>query len=138
MDSGAQSLSHRESGAGIFDCPGPLGEGHAGGRSDHLGTSHYLETEFLPWVNTTLAVPPANPDDAHRPLEKHHDLAAILSHVERRRVNHEYTFSLDAKIYRIARRDIYAGLRGASIRVEQRRDGSVCARFGDRYRSIET
>ena len=99
--------------------------------------NHYLETEFLPWVNSTLAVAPANPDDAHRPLEKHHDLAAILSHVEKRRVNNDYTFSLDAKTYRIARKDICAGLRGAYIRVEQRRDGSVCTRFGDRYLSIE-
>ena len=44
--------------------------------------NHYLETEFLPWVNATLAVAPANADDAHRPLEKQHNLAAILSHVE--------------------------------------------------------
>ena len=44
--------------------------------------NHYLETEFQPWVNSTLAVAPASADDAHRPLEKHHDLAAIVSHVE--------------------------------------------------------
>jgi hypothetical protein len=99
--------------------------------------NHYLETEFLPWVNTTLAVAPANPDDAHRPLEKQHDLVAILSHVEKRRVNNDYTFPLDAKIYRIARKDVCAGLRGAYIRVEQRRDGSVAARFRDRYLSVE-
>src|SRR5512143_1462150 len=67
------------------------------------GANHYLETEFLPWVNSTLAVVPAHPDDAHRPLEKHHDLNAILSHVERRRVNSDYTFPLEAKTYRIVR-----------------------------------
>jgi hypothetical protein len=99
--------------------------------------NHYLETDFLPWVNATLAVAPANPDDAHRPLEKHHDLAAILSHVEKRRVNNDYTFPLDAKTYRIARQDVCAGLRGSYIRVEQRRDGSVAARFGDRYLRVE-
>ena len=99
--------------------------------------NHYLKTEFLPWVNRTLAVAPANCDDAHRPLEKHHDLAAILSHVEKRRVNNDYTFPLDATIYRIVRQDICAGLRGSYIRVEQRRDGSVAARFGDRYLRIE-
>src|SRR5947209_4884439 len=99
--------------------------------------NHYLETEFLPWVNSTLAVVPANPDDAHRPLEKHHDLAAILSHVEKRRVNADYTFPLGAKTYRIARQDISAGLRGAYIRVEQRRDGSVAACFGGRYLRVE-
>jgi hypothetical protein len=99
--------------------------------------NRYLETEFLPWVNATLAVVPANPDDAHRPLEKHHDLAAILSHVEKRRVNTDYTFPLGAKTYRILRQDICAGLRGAYIRVEQRRDGSVAARFEGRYLRIE-
>jgi biotin operon repressor len=101
------------------------------------GANHYLETEFLPWVNATLAVVPANPDDAHRPLEKHHDLAAILSHVEKRRVNADYTFPLGAKIYRILRQDISAGLRGAYVRVEQRRDGSVAACFGGRYLRVE-
>jgi len=45
--------------------------------------NRYLETEFLPWVNATLAVEPASADDAHRPLEKQHDLAAVLSHVEK-------------------------------------------------------
>jgi biotin operon repressor len=99
--------------------------------------NRYLETKFLPWVNSTLAVAPANPDDAHRPLEKDHDLAAILSHVEKRRVNNDYTFPLDAKTYRIVRKDICAGLRGSYVRVEQRRDGSVAARFGDRYLRVE-
>jgi hypothetical protein len=99
--------------------------------------NRYLETEFLPWVNGTLAVEPANPDDAHRPLEKHHDLAAILSHVEKRRVNNDYTFPLDAKTYRIVRKDICAGLRGSYVRVEQRRDGSVAIRFRDRYLGVE-
>lgn len=99
--------------------------------------NHYLETEFLPWVNGTLAVVPANSDDAHRSLEKHHDLAAILSHVEERRVNNDYTFPLDAKTYRILREDICAGLRGSYVRVEQRRDGSVAVRFGDRYLRVK-
>src|SRR5579862_244258 len=101
------------------------------------GANHYLETEFSPWVNSTIAVAPANADDAHRPLEKQHDLAAILSHVEKRRVNTNYTFPLDAKTYRILRQDICAGLRGSYIRVEQRRDGSVAARFNGRYLRVE-
>jgi transposase len=98
--------------------------------------NHYLETEFLPWVNSTLAVAPAHADDAHRPLQKHQDLAAILSHVEQRRVNNNYTFPLDTKIYQIARKDVCTGLRGAFVRVEKRRDGSVAARFRDRYLSV--
>jgi hypothetical protein len=63
-------------------------------------------------------------------------LAAILSHVEQRRVTNDYTFSLDAKIHQIARKDVCTGLRGALVRVERRRDGSVGARFRERYLSI--
>jgi DNA-binding Lrp family transcriptional regulator len=98
--------------------------------------NHYLDTEFLPWVKATLAVAPANVDDAHRPLEKQHDLAAILSHVEKRQVNNDYTIRLDTKIYQIARKDVCTGLRGAYVRVEKRRDGSVAVRFRDRYLSV--
>jgi hypothetical protein len=98
--------------------------------------NHYLETEFLPWVNATLAVVPANADDAHRPLEKQHDLTAILSQVESRRVNNDYTIQLDTKIYQIARQDICTGLRGAVVRVEKRSDGSVAIRFRDRYLGV--
>jgi biotin operon repressor len=101
------------------------------------GANQYLENEFLPWVNSTIAVVAANPDDAHRPLEKQHDLAAILSHVEKRRVNANYTFPLDAKTYRILRQDICTRLRGSYIRVEQRRDGSVAACFNGRYLRVE-
>jgi transposase len=98
--------------------------------------NHYLENEFLPWVNSTIAVVPAHADDAHRSLEKHHDLAAILSHVENREVNNDYTIQLDAKFYQIARKDVCTGLRKATVRVEKRRDGSVAVRFRDRYLSI--
>jgi hypothetical protein len=93
----------------------------------------YLETEFMPWWNQTLVVRPAHADDAHRPLEKHHDLTAILSHVETRQVNNDYTIQFEAKIYQIARQDIGTGLRGAVVRVEKRRDTTVAVRFRDRY-----
>ena len=99
--------------------------------------NHYLETEFLPWVNETLAVAPASADDAHRPLEKQNDLSAILSHVENRRVNNDYTVLFETKIFQIARKDICAGLRGAVVRVEKRHDGSVAVRFRERYLSVE-
>src|SRR5450759_3890511 len=98
--------------------------------------NHYLETEFLPWCNGTIAVAPASADDAHRPLEKQHDLAAVLSHVETRQVNNDYTIQFVAKVYQIARKSICVGLRGAVVRVEKRREGSLAVRFRDRYLSI--
>ena len=39
-------------------------------------------------------------------------------------------------LYQIARQDIGAGLRGATVRVEKRRDGSVAVRFRDRYLAV--
>ena len=98
--------------------------------------NHYLETEFLPWANATLTVAPAHADNAHRPLEKQHNLAAILSHVESRQVDNDYTIQVDRKTYQIARKDISAGLRGATVRMEKRRDGTVAVRFRDRYLGI--
>jgi hypothetical protein len=64
-------------------------------------------------------------------------LTAILSHVESRQVNNDYTILLDTKIYKILRKDVCTGLRGAVVRVEKRRDGAVAVRFRGRYLSVE-
>lgn len=93
----------------------------------------YLEQHYLPWWNQTCTVAPRSQDDAHRPLEPHHDLTAILSHVESRQVKNGYTIQFDGNIYRIQRADICAGLRNAIVRVEQRRNGTVAIRFRDKY-----
>jgi hypothetical protein len=96
----------------------------------------YLETEFIPWWNRTLAAVPASADGAHRPLSKEHSLAASLSYVETRQVDNDYTTRFDTKIWQIARNDIRAGLRGAIVRVEIRLDGSLAVRFGKHYLSV--
>jgi biotin operon repressor len=93
----------------------------------------YLEREYLPWWNQTLAVQPADPADAHRPLGKEHDLAAILSHVETRQVTNDYTVRYDAKVYQIDRRDIRTGMRKARVRVEERLDGTIAVQFQGSY-----
>jgi DNA-binding Lrp family transcriptional regulator len=92
----------------------------------------YLQNEFLPWWNQTLIVEPASADDAHRPLGKEHDLAAI-SHVEKRQVTNDYTIRFDGKLYQIDRRDVRPGMRKAWVRVEQRLDGNIAVRFQDAY-----
>jgi len=96
----------------------------------------YLETEFIPWWNQTLVVEPTSPDDAHRPLAKEHSLPASLSYVETRQVGNGYTIQFDNRIYQIARQDIRAGLRRASVRVELRLDGSMAVRFRNRYLAV--
>jgi transposase len=98
--------------------------------------NHYLETEFLPWWNQHLKVVAANATDAHRPLDREHDLAASLSVVETRQVTNDYTIRFDAKLYQIAREDIRTGLRGANVRIESRLDGSLQVRFQQHYLSV--
>jgi transposase-like protein len=98
--------------------------------------NRYLEEEYLVWWERELTVAPSNVDDAHRPLEKSHNLAAILSHVEKRQVRNDYTLRLDGGLYQIERQGITNRLRGTDVRVEKRLDGSLAVRFGERYLTI--
>lgn len=95
--------------------------------------NEYLEKEYLPWWNSTLTVQPADADDAHRPLGKEHELAAILSHVEQRQVTNDYTVRYGGKIYRIDRRDVQPGMRKGWVRVEERLDETIAVQFQGRY-----
>jgi len=98
--------------------------------------NEYLEEEFLPWWEQRLTVAPANPDNAHRPLDGSHHLAAILSHVESRQVGNDYTIRFQSQVYQIQRQEVCGGLRGASVRIEKRLDGSVAVRFRERYLAV--
>jgi transposase len=97
--------------------------------------NRYLEEEFVPWWNQHLRVLPASEADAHRPLGPEHNLAAALSSVETRQVANDYTFRWASKTYQIARADIRTGLRGGTVRIEQRLDATLAVRFQDRYLS---
>lgn len=99
--------------------------------------NRYLTEDYLVWWERELAVEAANPDDAHRPLEKSHHLAASLSHVETRQVRDDYTFRWDGKLYQIERAAVTTGLRRANVRVELRLDGSLAVRYGERYLPIQ-
>jgi hypothetical protein len=99
--------------------------------------NQYLEQDYLVWWERELTVEPANPDDAHRPLDKSHNLAASLSHVETRQVRPDYTLRWDGKLYQIERRAVVSGLRGANVRIEHRLDGSLAVRHGERYLPVK-
>ena len=93
----------------------------------------YLTEDYLVWWERELTVEAANADDAHRPLEKSHNLSASLSHVETRQVRNDYTLRWEGKLYQIERQAVVTGLRGAGVRVEKRLDGSLAVRYGERY-----
>lgn len=95
--------------------------------------NRYLEQVYLPLWNERFTVEAAHPADAHRPLLPDQDLAAILSHVETRRVTNDYTFRWLGGTYQIARDDVQPRMRKARVRVERRLDGTLAVRFQDRY-----
>ena len=99
--------------------------------------NQHLREEFLPWWNQTLTVEPASADNAHRKLDKQHDLAAILSYVETRQVKGNYTVAVDGRQYVIDKGSICTGLRGGTVRIEQRLDGTMAMRFKDRYLAFD-
>jgi transposase len=99
--------------------------------------NQYLTHDYLVWWERELTVEPANPDDAHRRLDKSHDLAASLSHVETRQVRPDYTLRWEGQLYQIALQAVTTGLRGAHVRVEARLDGSLAVRHGERYLPVK-
>jgi len=99
--------------------------------------NQYLTNDYLAWWERELTVEAANSDDAHRPLEKCHNLGASLSYVETRQVRSDYTLRWNGKLYQIERQAITTGLRRANVRVEQRLDGSLAVRHGERYLPVE-
>ena len=99
--------------------------------------NRYLEEDYLVWWERELTVEPASPDDAHRQLEKGHNLATSLSHVEVRQVRNDYTFRFEGKLYQIGRSAIVSGMRGGNVRVEKRLDGAIAVRYSERYLAVE-
>jgi len=107
----------------------------AGARSREEANT-YLEQEYLPLWNRRFTVEAENATNAHRPLRATDNLAAILSHVEERVVANDYTIRYHAHIYQIRRADIRPGLRGGTVRVEERLDQTVWVRYRDRYLGV--
>jgi len=64
--------------------------------------NEYLTRDYLAWWERELTVEAASSDDAHRPLDKSHNLAASLSHVETRQVRPDYTLRWDGRLYQSA------------------------------------
>ena len=85
--------------------------------------------------NARFAVEPASSHDAHRSAEGF-ELDAILSHQETRTIMNDYTISYHNTRYQIARDSVVPGLRGGTVIVERRLDGSIHVRFGNRYLSV--
>jgi hypothetical protein len=95
-----------------------------------------LEQTFVPWFNRRCTHKPASGNDAHRPLGRKQDLAAILSIQEQRMVANDYTIRFENQVYQLLP-PAWPGLRGGKVTVECRADGSMHVRFKARYLAFE-
>jgi hypothetical protein len=83
---------------------------------------------LLPVHNRRFAQPARDRADAHRPLGRSFNLAAILSIQEQRVVSNDYTIRFRNRFYQL-RKPIYPGERGGKVIIEVRLDGSLAIRF---------
>lgn len=93
--------------------------------------NEYLEAVFLPKWNSRFTKQPANPMDAHRRIGSQQDLASALAMVEPRRVLNDYTVQWSGQKWQIPKAAARVGLRGSSIRIEERLDGTMVARINE-------
>lgn len=91
-----------------------------------------LEDRLLAEYNRRFAVEPASSNDAHRRLGRGHALASILSVQSERRVSNDYVVRLANRFYQL-HKPALPGLRGGTVVLEERLDGTLAMRFRGRY-----
>ena len=106
------------------------------GVANRQQANRFLMDEFLPDWNQRFVEAAKNPVDAHRPLTAEHNLAACLSHVEKRRIANDYTVQFQGRRFQIARTAVKAGMKGQFARIEARLDASLALRFQGSYVEI--
>jgi len=95
------------------------------GISNIPDANRYLWREHIPDHNRRFAVEPASSTDAHRPLLKAHDLAAILSIQEDRQVYNDFTVRYESRFFQLRPKQPVRICRGGKVRVQERLDGSI-------------
>ena len=105
-------------------------------RLEGIGTieaaNRFLEERYLPRMNARFALAPARSADAHRSA-RGMDLEAIFSVQETRRVANDCTVQFKGRVYQIEADEIGDAMAGTQVMVEQRLDGTLRLRRGDRY-----
>jgi transposase len=91
-----------------------------------------LHGRLIAEFNRRFAVAPASAADAHRPVGRGYNLAAILSVQHQRVVGNDYTVRFENRVYQVGK-PVYPGLRKGRVVIELRLDGTMAIRFQDKY-----
>jgi hypothetical protein len=88
--------------------------------------------KLVPEHNRRFAKPARQPRDAHRRLGPSHPLESILSIQNQRVVSNDYVVRFANRFYQLLP-PAYSGLRQGQVVIEERFDGSMVIRFGNRF-----
>jgi hypothetical protein len=95
------------------------------GAKDLDTANQYLEQVYLPFWNRRFRRPPRLAGDAHRPVPRETNLDSVLSIRRSRTLDQDHTIRWEGVIYRLDRKQIASGMRGARVQVEQRLGGNL-------------
>ncbi len=95
------------------------------GISDIERANAFLDATFLPAMNAKFSVKPAEPVDAHRPLEASIQLDEVLCEQEPRVVGNDWCVRWNNRWLQIDKRHNAMQLAGKKILVLQKRDGTL-------------
>jgi len=107
------------------------------GASDLESANRYLQQVYLPLWNRRFRRPPQLAGDAHRGLRPGSNLDSVLSMRASRKVAPDYTVRWEGAIYRVERKQIARGMRGARVLIERRLDGSRWMQWQNRFVALE-
>jgi hypothetical protein len=102
------------------------------GVSTRAAANALLQSCLIADFNQRFTVTPASSNDAHRPLGREHNLAAILSLQYERVVTNDYVIRFENRFYQI-HKPAHPGLRKGRVIIELRLDATMAIRFGDKY-----
>ena len=107
------------------------------GASDLESANRYLQHGYLPLWNRRFRRPPELAGDAHRGLLPGSNLDSGLSMRASRKVAPDYTVRWEGALYRVERKQIARGMRGARVQIERRLDGSRWMQWQNRFVALE-
>jgi transposase len=95
------------------------------GAKDLETANQYLEQVYIPFWNRRFRREPQLAGNAHRPVPRETNLDSVLSIRRSRTLDQDHTIRWGGVIYRVDRKQIASGMRGARVQVERRRDGNL-------------
>ena len=107
------------------------------GAKDLPTANAYLQQVYVPLWNRRFRRQPQLAGDAHRAGLPETNLDSVLSIRQSRTVGQDHTLRCNGVIYRVARKQIQAAMRGARVQLERRLDGSAWMHWRNRVLALE-